>query len=91
MFGRLWVIFVENILQMHFQNGDIPILLHGAPVKSKFDGLKSRKTVICMIVLFLEPLGPFFVNLNLAIYFKKLRDTTTMLRHIISENLDFGY
>ena len=41
--GHVCVIFIENILQSHFQNGDGNIMLHRALVKSKFDGLKSRK------------------------------------------------
>ena len=32
-----------NILKRHFQNGDGIILLHEAPVKSKFDGSESWK------------------------------------------------
>ena len=37
-----WVIFIENIENRVFQNGDSIILFHGALVKSNFDGLKPQ-------------------------------------------------
>ena len=36
--------FYWKYVEQHFQNGGGIILLHGAPVKSKFDGLKIRKS-----------------------------------------------
>ena len=41
-FDYCLVIFLENMLKSYFPNGDGIILLHGALVKSKVYGLKSR-------------------------------------------------
>ena len=40
-FYHFGTVFLENILKRHFQNEDGIILLHGAPVQSKFDGFKA--------------------------------------------------
>ena len=41
IFCSYWVIFMENMWKRYFQIGG-GILLLGAPIKSKFDGLKTR-------------------------------------------------
>ena len=41
----IFVIFMEHMWRRYFQIGGGIILLLGAPVKSKFDGFKSRKPI----------------------------------------------
>ena len=41
--GHFLAIFMENMWKKDFQIGRGIILLVGAPAKSEFDGLKSRK------------------------------------------------
>ena len=65
--GMLWVVFIANIWNRVFWNGDTIILLHGELVKSNFDGFKSPKLGFSYLLRLLEmsptsilDLVPFF-------------------------------
>ena len=70
IFRQCWAIFVENMQEIYFLIGGGIILLLGAPFKSKFDGLKSRKHRFAWFLAFWDPWEPLFVVLNIPIYFK---------------------
>ena len=67
------IICIANMWQRYFQIGGGIILLLGAPVKSKFDQLKSRKNRLSCFPDFRNPWEPLFVALNIPNYFKNLR------------------
>ena len=71
-FVLMLVIFMEICGKRYFQiGGDISLLL-GTPVKSKFDGLKSRKHRFAWFLDFWNPWEPLFVDLNIPSYFEKI-------------------
>ena len=64
---------MENMRKSYFPIGGGIFLRLGAPVKSKCDGLKSRKTWCSYISNFWKPWEPLFVNLNIPKYFHKFK------------------
>ena len=71
MFGHFWCIFMENMWKRHFQIGGGIFLLLGAPVKSKFGGMKSRKHRFSRFSDFWSAWEHIFVDLNIPNSFQK--------------------
>ena len=70
----VWKIYVET----YFQNEGGIILLLGAPVKSKFDGLKFRKRGCYDFWIWGDPLEPLFVDLYIPNHFEKSKKIQNM-------------
>ena len=68
-----WIIFYGKYVEKICPNWRWHYSASRAPVKSKFDGLKSRKPCFSWFCEFGDPWKPLFVDLTMSKYFKKLR------------------